>query len=265
MQSANQKTSMDFRRHLQSELVLRCQKNPQYSLRSFAKLLGVEPSSLSRILRGQRNLTRTMLYRLAMRLDMDSKQIEQFETQHFSEPLPSREPKEKRVFRPLSESHFHISEWYCYALLELTRLEDFDPRPKSIAKRLGISVSQANIAIERLTEAGMIKVGPQGKIEEDTENRTTTLFQNTTEALKKAQRDLLAKASEAMDSVDFEKRDQSSMTMAISQSKIRQAKLKIQKFRRELSQYLEADPRKDAVYHLSISLFPLTLENRKTK
>ncbi len=46
--SASQK---DFRIFLQEELVLRCKKNPKFSMRAFARMLGVENSALSKIIK----------------------------------------------------------------------------------------------------------------------------------------------------------------------------------------------------------------------
>lgn len=253
--------NLDFRQLLQKELVTRIAKNPSYSLRSFARTLFIEPSSLSRILRGERNLTRSMLHRLANRLEMNPETIEKYEAQHFKDPKPPTLTKEPRRFEALSEAQFHVfSHWYCYAILELTRLSDFDSAPRAIAKRLGISVNQVNFAIERMIEVGMLKVSEEGKLAVDTTNRTTTNRADTSAALRKYQRQILEKAMAVLALVPYEARDQTGMTMAISKARLKEAKNKIQKFRRELSEYLEADPKKDAVYHLSISLFPLTEE-----
>jgi len=49
-----------FRLRLQAELARRCAGNPRYSLRAFARRLGVDHSTLSQLLRGRRALTRTV-------------------------------------------------------------------------------------------------------------------------------------------------------------------------------------------------------------
>ena len=60
----------NFRTCLQNELINRCEKNPNYSLRAFAKSLDIGPSALSQIVRGKRKLTKKMTLRLADRLDI---------------------------------------------------------------------------------------------------------------------------------------------------------------------------------------------------
>lgn len=87
---------------------------------------------------------------------------------------------------------------------------------------------------------------------------TTVGHEFTNVALKNMQRQVLQKALAALDEVEFEKRDQSSITMAVDSSKIPQARAMTKKFRRELSSFLESGGSRDAVYQLSLSLFPLT-------
>ena len=59
-----------FRLYRQSELARRCSKNPNYSVRAFAKSLSIEHSSLAKILSGKRLLTAPMIQRLAKNLEL---------------------------------------------------------------------------------------------------------------------------------------------------------------------------------------------------
>src|ERR1017187_10325064 len=59
---------VDFRRFLQEELVQRIQKNSRYSLRSFARLLGIHPGTLSQILNNKRPLTKNAKEKIARKL-----------------------------------------------------------------------------------------------------------------------------------------------------------------------------------------------------
>ena len=56
----------------------------------------------------------------------------------------------------------------------------------------------------------------------------------------------------------MERRDQTSMTMAIDTKLLPQAKEKIKKFRRDMDRLLQSSDTKDEVYHLSVSLYPVT-------
>ena len=51
------------------------------------------------------------------------------------------------------------------------------------------------------------------------------------------------------------------MTMAINKEKLPEAKERIKKFRRELSQFLNEGETNNEVYNLSISLYPVTVKD----
>lgn len=59
---------MDFHELLDRELTRRKQNNPRYSLRAFARQLGIDHSTLSQILRRRRRLTTRVLRRLGAAL-----------------------------------------------------------------------------------------------------------------------------------------------------------------------------------------------------
>ena len=145
--------SETFRGLLQEELVERCRKNPNYSLRSFARALSVEPSALSQMINGKRPITEKMKLRLGAALGLHTKQIEKFTTEGKSEskqPLPAYQ-------QMTLDSFALISDWYHYAILELLAIEGFKPDPAWIGKRLGITRSEANIAVERLFRLGLLE------------------------------------------------------------------------------------------------------------
>jgi hypothetical protein len=47
-----------------------------------------------------------------------------------------------------------ISDWYHFAILDLTRLDDFQPEPAWVSRKLGLTVSEVKIAVERLLRLG---------------------------------------------------------------------------------------------------------------
>lgn len=58
-------------RRLQQEIQIRKEKNPRYSLRAFAKYLGMGPSTLSRILSNQQELTQGICKNIIKKLKFD--------------------------------------------------------------------------------------------------------------------------------------------------------------------------------------------------
>lgn len=249
---------MDFRLFLQQELVRRCRENRNYSLRAFARHLNLEPSFLSKLLRGERNITVPMFQKLADRLLLEPQTHREF-VKSIEARAPRRGPKPEADLFELSADQFQvIADWYHYAILELLLLESFQPDPRWVARALDISPAEVNAALERLERVGLLARDESGW-KSVNENNTTTGSAFTTVAFRKLQRSVLEKAIAALETVPLEKRDQSSITMAIDSRKLPEAKKRIQKFRRELMQFLQSEGKADQVYHLSVSLYPVTV------
>lgn len=248
----------DFRLFLQSELRKRCEKNPHYSLRSFAKFLGLESSRLSKILRGQRPISAKLIPELAARLGLSAR-----ETQEFCHATRNRKhaPASNQTYRQLSLDAFEsIEDWRHYAILELMKVATFKPEPKWVAKAIGVTVSEAHIYLERLERVGLLERRPDGSWHDRSEGFSSHILSanETTAAHRRSQKKILELAVQAVDHCPIEKREQSSMMMATSAAKIEEAKRMVQAFRRELCDFLESgNEKRDSVYQLSISLFPL--------
>jgi uncharacterized protein (TIGR02147 family) len=248
------KGASDFRCLLQNELVRRTKENPSYSLRAFARMLGIQSGFLSKILLGQRRVTPTTVRRLGGKLGLSLRDLEVYEqgAQRKAEAVPSD-------FRQMAYDHFQvISEWYHFAILELATVKGFEPSSRWIAKALGLSVAEAQAAIDRLVRIGYIAVDGSGKWKILEAHTTTLGSEETSSALQQMQRQILQMAITAMENVPVAKRDQSAMTMAVDSALLPMAKEKIKVFRRELCALLESGKKRDAVYQLSVSLYPLT-------
>ncbi len=240
----------EFRLYLQQELVSRCRDNPAYSLRSFARNLKIEPSALSKILRGKRKISPQMFRHMADRMGLSPD-----EQKKYGGKGPKNESGE---YQQLAFDLFTvIADWYHYALLELTQVKHFRPDPKWIASTLGISINEVHAAAERLQRLEMLTIKNGRWI--DTSGAVTTVgTQVTAAAFRRLQKQVLEKAIQAMEDFAPEERDQSSMTMAIDTKKLPGAKKRIQKFRRELCRYLKTSSHRNAVYNLGISLYPVS-------
>jgi len=152
-----------------------------------------------------------------------------------------------------------IADWYHYAILEITFQSDFKADPKWISKKLEISYAEAQLAMNRLLELGFLVKNEDGKIIKSDVKITMTDTQTSNAALQRRNKQVLNKAIEAIDKYPVQKRSASTMTMAIDPEKIPAAKKMIQKFNRELCEFLESGNRKQ-VYELTTNLFPLSNE-----
>lgn len=258
--------NIPFRVALQNELLNRCKKNPGYSLRSYARVLNISPSSLSRILRGERKISPEMRSRLGKRLGFAPHQLEQFDLSAPQTTLPEKAGTTAPDYRQLALDGFQVvSDWYHFAILELTRTSGFKPKASWVAKRLGLTVSEVHAAVERLKRLDLLSVEDDGRWTSHAENITNINADMRDAAYRKLQRQLLELAIHALEETPIERRNQTAMTMAASSRKLPGAIEIIKKFRRELCAFLEDDNERDQVYQLSISLFPLTTEEKKPK
>jgi uncharacterized protein (TIGR02147 family) len=255
-----------IRTYLQDELVRRCKTNPRYSLRSFAKHLQMNPSLLSKILRGQVGVSPKRFDKVCERMSLGPVERAKLAT---AEDRKRTFKKQEHLFRELKNTSTQmrdmadqfqvIADWYHYAILELVSTEGFESDERWIAKTLGITYSEVVEARERLIRLSMLEITPEGKWIDNSGNVSNSSGQYTTIALRKLQSQVLNLALNALETVPVEKRLQGSMTLAIDQSLVPAAKDKIIAFQRALATSLQEESRsKNSVYQITVSFFPVT-------
>lgn len=255
----------EFRLFLQEEFLRRSRKNARYSIRSYAKTLQIDFSTLAKILKANRPIGPKTIQKLGTRLGLTSSQINMFVQGNQQQRRTKRGsakalPKPQRNYEQLALDVFQIvSDWHHYALLELMRVDSFKPDPRWIASQLGLRLSEATIAIERLQRAGFIEASSGQEWKDLSSGFSTTLGgPDTTAAFRSLQRQVLEKALTALEETPIEYRDQTSMTMAIDSRLLPEARDRIKTFRRELAEFLSRGSKRDSVYHLGVSLYPVT-------
>lgn len=248
-----------FQRFLQEELIRRCKKNPGYSLRSFTKTLQLNPGSLSRILRGERKISEEMRSRLGKRLGLTPAEIASLGLNSENTQTKLGKLPENQDFQQLSLETFRvISDWYHYAILEIVNLKHFKSEPRWVAKTLGITVSEVNLAVDRLVRLELLEIQKNGKWVLGKKSNTNVSQDLRDAAYRKLQQQVIEMALKALENIPVEYRDQSSMTMSVNTKRLPEAIERITKFRRELCAFMEQDKERDHVYQLGISLYPLT-------
>lgn len=149
-----------------------------------------------------------------------------------------------------------LADWFHYAIMELTSIKDFKYDFTWIANQLGISVTEARQATERLIRLEILEE-KRGALIKTSAFVTNYVEGQTNSALKQLQRHVLQKALEAVDTVPAQSKDITSVTMAIDVKKIPEAKRRIKAFRRKLSEFLE-DGNQTQVFNLGVQLYPVS-------
>ena len=258
---------MDFRSVLSEELGFRRNENPSYSMRAFARDMGVNPSQMSEVLSGKTGLSSKKAIEIAKNLGLTTNEAKTFkamvEVEHGRSPQIIEnakrileENKHSGNFKNLSMEGFKfISDWIYFPILSTMELDEYDGSIDFITKRMGLKKEEIENAIKTLLKLDIIDL-KDSKFILSGEMFTTT-HDIGSQALKKFHKQHLRKAMEALDQVSVEDRDITTMTMAIDKKKLPEAKELIRNFRRSLCKLLEKDE-KNEVYNLNIQLIPYT-------
>lgn len=259
MEMMNERPSRDdFRLWLQSEWMMRCKRNPRFSLRSFALVLDMDSSTVSQLISGKRKASKKVISKICERLSADQSLLTKFLVQEQRNSQGDSKLKMSQTdYQLLNEDAIAVlSNWYYFAILEIVNVDHFQSSYTWIANRLGLTTPEIKIAVERLTRLNLLSV-ESGKIKRTEKFLTTYAPGQTSKAQKEFQKQVLDMALEAIDEVPIELRDMSNMTMAIDIDKIPEARKMITKFRRELSDFLE-DGERTQVFQLAVQLYPIS-------
>lgn len=260
------KSAQNYTKILLQEFQSRTRRNAAYSLRSFARDLNLSHSSLSRILGGSQGLSEAKAEEVIRQLKLTGHEADRFRIEVQSQHSRSKRTREsaqarltKNEFRisDLSLEHFKIvSDWYHYAILELSTLQDFQSDVTWISQRLNISELETKAAIKRLISLELLEKSQDGTIKKTTDFQATPSG-TPSRALKNHHQQMLKKAEAALFDQDLDERDFSSITFAMSSETLSWAKQEMKSFRRSLTRKLATEKKKDRLYVLSMQLFAL--------
>lgn len=257
------KEQLAIQKLLRERLAGHQKSNPRYSLRAFAKRVGVHVGALTNVMSGKRNVSRKLAERIVTRLDLDPQERSEILSLFPDKRRNSKSGvNQSEVISPkylaLTAAQFRtMAEWEHFAVLSLLECSDFRSELDWISKRLGMTAARARQVIDRLTELGHIRAASDGTIELTHAGvRTSDDIADLSLKLHHSQGLDLAKESLYRDSVEL--RDFTAVTMAIDPEKLSVAKERIRKFQDELSDLLESGTSRTEVYRLSMQLFPLS-------
>ncbi|MCX6116956.1 MAG: DUF4423 domain-containing protein [Proteobacteria bacterium] len=139
----------EFAKILATRLLQSKGRNPSYSLRSFAKQIGMSHSAVSEILSGKRRLSYKKMIQIALRLGLSESQIKDFEQKS---PIEMR----RNTTQIDLDQFAMISGSIPFALLSLMETETFCSDISWMAKRLGVSKRVIVDSLKRLERLEMV-------------------------------------------------------------------------------------------------------------
>jgi uncharacterized protein (TIGR02147 family) len=251
---------------IKEDLSKRQKANPRYSLRAYARHLGLHSATLSMVLKGQRSLPAKNITQVAQKLALAPKDQSLFFESFYKiksklDDIKVDLESDKRFL--LDESYYKvIAEWEHYALLTLFDLSEFNPTIDQISERLTISTTRAEVVLNNLISSGLVKTDGAGKLVATHEQvRTTSDIKSS--ALRQSHLESLELAKKKLEDIEVALRDFSSTTVAIDLEKLPEAKTIIREFRQKMTALLRDGENKSEVYQLAIQFYPLT--NLKSK
>lgn len=261
--SKNEITVYDFRRFLSRAFAERIKQRPSYSLRSFARFLSLDASTLQKLMTGKRALGTTVIKRLGQKLQLSPEEIEKYVAAHSTRRKLGTKLETDQVSATMTligDNHAPIiASWKNYVILELIDIlkTDFDAR--LVAKALKVPVSEAQTAIKSLQEIGWIKFSKgtwQNCIGQTTLDPLSPV---TIDARKKLMRDIILNCARAFDDVPAELRKHHAATFAVSRDLMDEAIVKIRTFTLELTDFLRKNSSTyDEVFQLVVGYYPVT-------
>lgn len=252
------KSLQDF---LHRELDRRIETNPRYSMRSFARSLKMSPGELSEILRGKRGVSLKSVMKVATSLGLTKSETKYLVGLHHNEQQVSagwieEEETNKSPAHQVDEDLFKlISKWYHLAILNLMDLKSFKWDARYISRKIGISPTQATLAMRQLLKMGLVEK-VEGKV---VASKDYVLSPSgiPSEAIKSYHHEILTKAKEAIDTQAVEEREMVGLGLACKTKDLKAMKEEISSFVDHLYEKY-GTKNGEEVYFLETALFRLT-------
>lgn len=266
-----------YRQAIQHAFDERMQLNPRYSLRAFARYLGLSPGFLSQVLSGKRGLNQEKASFVFKKLGIPAVQQKlyslEIQKNHLrSEKTKSQVQKQIESTRQQSEAHLvqqeefqKISHWSALAILHLLKLKDSPKLNRQewaawAAKKLDLQVSLVRSMLETLIELKLVEENRKGLT--SAHNTVWTTNQVPSAAIRAFHKQMIEKAGLAVEMQEIEERFLQSIQLPLLKKDLPAIQNDIVKFRNQLLRKYGHGKSggADGVYGLNFQLFNLLKE-----
>lgn len=258
----------DYHEILTIEFERRKFANSSYSLRAYARDLGLSAPRLSQVMAKKSGLSaesaRDIAEKLKLNPDMtnwfcDSAGAAFARNAKEKAEFTKRVAQYKREAKKFGEIHLEyfkvIADWFHFAILELTYLKDFENSTAWMANKLGITKAEVITAVERMKKLGLLTEKNGSLV--DTFKFLATPSDVPSVALRKFNAQLMKKAIEALNEQDVLQREISSNIFSVDKAKLPEFKDRIREFRRDMERFASEATEKNSVYCLGMQFYEL--------
>jgi len=227
------------------------EKNLRFSLRAYAKKLGISAGVLSRLLSGNKKWkispgrATKMLASLELKSSIRNSML-----------VKMGQPPQHQKTVLLSTQEKVLSQWYYVPVLIYFDLPEQYRSKKAIAQKLRLSEARVTQAIEDLIEMGLLKRTASGEIQKSDELMTTK-DGVPDEALRWFHEVNLRLFQKMVKNQNVHQRDFTSFTFAGSKKKIDFLRAEIRNLYEKAESIMNDENDNDTVYRVSVQLAPL--------
>jgi uncharacterized protein (TIGR02147 family) len=257
--------SPDYRDVLLDELHKRQNRRPKYSLRAFARDIGVKAATLSDVLKGRYGLSPDKALKIAERLGFTDDHKAYFRdlvAAKHARSSAAREAASRRVhaLRPrlqyqiLQESQLLAhSSWEFPAVRQFIRLKDGDVTLQELSRRLRIPRQKVADVVDGLVTLGLLeRDGSRFKMK-DANLRSDSPVPSA--AIRSLHKSILHLAGERIETEPIPERKYLSSVFTVKASRIEEAREWLEEMNREFLEKFHDDKNPTDLYAFALQLF----------
>lgn len=261
----------DFRAYISDYYLAAKAQDRRFSHRYILEKVGATSSGwFADVIKARINLTGTYLMRLAHMLDLDKQESEYFESMVCFAQASSLEDRNRYLERMMSfkqisadlvgkDKFEYYSHWYHAIIRELLFVFDFKGDYRALAKKIRPSITpvQARHSISLLKRLELVKENEHGRL-----LPTASVLKKDTsfpsQHLATFLRANMQLGMEALESIDKEERDISSLAQVLSEEDFRKAQDELGALRKKLLAWSAKPPFGEKVYQCNFQIFPVS-------
>lgn len=261
----------DYRLYLKAYYTDQKKRNRHFSFRAFGQRAGVSHSMLKDVADGRRNLSISVMQKFATAIKLNSRESRYFELLVLF--THSKSNSEKNVafaemvrlrgqegIRFMGQEHYEFfSQWYHSAIREMVTLPGFVEDYHQIAAELEPSIKPSEVekSIELMLSIGILKREKCGRLIQS-DGIISSEYEMASATLRNFHSQMVGNAQRAIEEIDREQREISSLTAGVSHKLVQRMKERIRIFKEELITMINEDTAEsETVYQINFQLFPL--------
>jgi uncharacterized protein (TIGR02147 family) len=266
-------TQLSYKDFLLREFRLRKRRNIAYSMKAFARDLGLQGSKLSEILAGKKGLSVDRARRVAGALRLSSRETDLFVTMVMaahSRSLADREKSRAKLQKQTvlrgavidAERFQAIADWHHFAILEILGMKGSGRDVKSLAERLGLTQDRIKESLTRLEAMGLVENDENSWRNREAVIETSDDISST--AIREHHHQMLEKGQSALN-LDVELREFQSLMTGFDLSDVPEAKQYLRNVITEFTNRFGARNSGQNLYALCVQFFPLDKNKKVTR